>query len=50
MRRWWSERAFPIQTFTFVPEPSAAIMVLLGLMVSLNAFAVWLRKKLEIRW
>lgn len=34
----------------FEGRTAAAIMVLLGLMVSLNAFAVWLRKKLEIRW
>ena len=34
----------------FEARTSAAIIVLLGLMLSLNALAIWLRKKLETRW
>ncbi len=34
----------------FEARTSAAIIVLLGLMISLNAFAIWLRKKFEVRW
>ncbi len=34
----------------FEGRTSAAIVVLLGLMLSLNAFAVWLRKRFEVRW
>lgn len=34
----------------FEGRTAAAIMVLLGLMLTLNGFAIWLRKKLEIRW
>ncbi|XID75841.1 phosphate ABC transporter permease PstA [Alkanindiges sp. WGS2144] len=34
----------------FEARTSAAIMVLLALMISLNALAVWLRKKFETRW
>ncbi|WP_447555916.1 phosphate ABC transporter permease PstA [Vreelandella sp. EE22] len=34
----------------FEARTSAAIMVLLGLMLSLNALAIWLRKKFETRW
>nr|WP_163502512.1 phosphate ABC transporter permease PstA [Halomonas socia] len=34
----------------FEARTSAAIIVLLALMLSLNALAIWLRKKLETRW
>ncbi|MCH8497895.1 MAG: phosphate ABC transporter permease PstA [Marinobacter sp.] len=34
----------------FEARTSAAIIVLLALMISLNAFAIWLRKKFERRW
>lgn len=34
----------------FEARTSAAIIVLLGLMMSLNALAIWLRKKYETRW
>ena len=34
----------------FVQKTSAAIIVLLGFLISMNAFAVYLRKKLERRW
>lgn len=34
----------------FEARTSAAIIVLLALMLSLNAFAIWLRKKFERRW
>lgn len=34
----------------FEARTSAAIIVLLMLMISLNALAIWLRKKLEVRW
>jgi phosphate transport system permease protein len=34
----------------FVERTSAAIMVLLGFLVLMNAIAVWLRKKFERRW
>ncbi|MBP5981954.1 MAG: phosphate ABC transporter permease PstA [Halomonas sp.] len=34
----------------FEARTSAAIIVLLGLMLSLNALAIWLRKKFETRW
>ncbi|MEQ8196100.1 MAG: phosphate ABC transporter permease PstA [Rhodospirillales bacterium] len=34
----------------FVERTSAAIMVLLGFLVFMNALAVWLRKKFERRW
>ncbi|WP_447528322.1 phosphate ABC transporter permease PstA [Vreelandella sp. TE19] len=34
----------------FEARTSAAIIVLLGLMLSLNGLAIWLRKKLETRW
>lgn len=34
----------------FEARTAAAIIVLLGLMISLNAFAIWLRKKFETRW
>lgn len=34
----------------FEARTSAAIMVLLALLLSLNGFAIWLRKKFETRW
>ena len=34
----------------FEARTSAAIIVLLALMMSLNALAIWLRKKYEKRW
>lgn len=34
----------------FEARTSAAIIVLLGLMLSLNALAIWLRKRFETRW
>lgn len=34
----------------FEARTSAAIIVLLALMISLNALAIWLRKKFEVRW
>lgn len=34
----------------FEARTSAAIIVLLALMLSLNALAIWLRKKFERRW
>ncbi len=34
----------------FEGRTAAAIVVLLGVMLTLNGFAIWLRKKLEIRW
>jgi len=48
----------PVQIFlwsdsperAFVERTSAAIMVLLGFLIIMNALAVWLRKRLERRW
>lgn len=34
----------------FVEKTSAAIMVLLAFLITMNALAVWVRKKLEKRW
>ena len=51
--------ALPVQIFLwqgnelrnfFEARTSAAIIVLLGMMISLNALAIWLRKKYETRW
>ncbi len=51
--------ALPVQIFLwqgnelrnfFEARTSAAIIVLLVLMLSLNSVAIWLRKRLEIRW
>lgn len=51
--------ALPVQIFLwqgnelrnfFEARTSAAIIVLLALMISLNALAIWLRKKYEKRW
>ncbi|MBQ1657883.1 MAG: phosphate ABC transporter permease PstA, partial [Rhodocyclaceae bacterium] len=38
-----------LRTF-FEPRACAAIVVLLVLMMSLNAFAIWLRRRFERRW
>ena len=48
----------PVQIFlwadsperAFVEKTSAAIMVLLGFLITMNMLAVWLRKRLERRW
>lgn len=50
--------ALPVQIFlwsdsperAFVERTSAAIMVLLAVLISMNTLAVWLRKRLERRW
>jgi len=51
--------ALPVQVFLwqgnelrnfFEGRTAAAIIVLLGLMIALNSFAIWLRKKFEVRW
>jgi phosphate transport system permease protein len=51
--------ALPVQVFLwqgnelrnfFEGRTAAAIIVLLGLMIVLNSFAIWLRKKFEVRW
>lgn len=51
--------ALPVQIFLwqgnelrnfFEGRTSAAIMVLLALMLSMNALAIWLRKRFETRW
>jgi phosphate transport system permease protein len=34
----------------FEARTSAAIIVLLALMLSLNSLAIWLRKRYEVRW
>ena len=34
----------------FVERTSAAIMVLLAFLIAMNSFAIWLRKKFELRW
>ncbi|OEY65784.1 phosphate ABC transporter permease PstA [Marinobacter sp. X15-166B] len=34
----------------FIERASAAIMVLLAFLISMNALAIWLRKRLERRW
>ena len=34
----------------FEGRTAAAIIVLLALMIGLNSFAIWLRKKFEVRW
>ncbi|HAO25554.1 MULTISPECIES: phosphate ABC transporter permease PstA [unclassified Methylophaga] len=48
----------PVQVFlwagspelAFIERASAAIMVLLAFLLSMNALAIWLRKRLERRW
>lgn len=50
--------ALPVQIYlwadsperAFVERTSAAIMVLLAFLITMNAMAVWLRKKLETKW
>ncbi|WP_139851538.1 phosphate ABC transporter permease PstA [Acinetobacter pullicarnis] len=51
--------ALPVQVFLwqgnelrnfFEGRTAAAIIVLLALMIGLNSFAIWLRKKFEVRW
>ena len=50
--------AMPVQVYLwsdspemgFIEKTSAAIMVLLALLISANALAIYLRKKFEIRW
>ena len=50
--------ALPVQVYLwsdspelgFIEKTSAAIMVLLVLLVMLNAAAVWIRKKYERKW
>lgn len=50
--------ALPVQIFlwsdsperAFVERTSAAIMVLLAFLISMNTVAIWLRKRLERRW
>jgi phosphate transport system permease protein len=34
----------------FVELASAGIMILLSFMITMNALAIWLRKRLERRW
>lgn len=53
-----SATALPVQVFLwagspesgFIERASAAIMVLLTFLMSMNALAIWLRKRLERRW
>ena len=51
--------ALPVQVYLwqgnemrnfFEGRTAAAVIVLLGLMFALNGFAIWLRKKFEVRW
>ena len=50
--------AMPVQIYlwadsperAFVERTSAAIMVLLAFLITMNSFAIWLRKKFERRW
>jgi len=50
--------ALPIQIFNWVSRPqeefhllaAAAIIVLLGLLLTMNAFAIWLRNRYQRRW
>ena len=50
--------ALPVQIFLWADSPeraftertSAAIMVLLGFLIIMNAIAIWLRKRLERKW
>ena len=53
-----SATVLPVQIFLwagspelgFIERASAAIMVLLTFLISMNALAIWLRKRLERRW
>jgi phosphate transport system permease protein len=57
---WFDEPAtvLPVQIFLWADSPeraftertSAAIMVLLAFLITMNALAIWLRKRLERRW
>lgn len=50
--------AMPVQIYLwasspeagFVEKTAAAILVLLGLLISMNSLAIYLRKKFEVRW
>lgn len=50
--------ALPVQIFLwadspergFVEKTSAAIMVLLAFLIAMNALAIYLRRKFQIRW
>jgi len=50
--------SLPVQIYLWADSPergfaektSAAILVLLLLLVTLNLLAIWLRKKFEIKW
>ncbi|MDG5501462.1 phosphate ABC transporter permease PstA [Marinobacter sp. BGYM27] len=53
-----SATVLPVQIFlwagspelAFIERASAAIMVLLAFLISMNAIAIWLRRRLERRW
>lgn len=53
-----SATVLPVQVFlwagspelAFIERASAAILVLLSFLISMNALAIWLRKRLERRW
>ena len=53
-----SATVLPVQVFlwagspelAFIERASAAIMVLLAFLISMNALAIWMRKRLERRW
>lgn len=53
-----SATVLPVQVFlwagspelAFIERASAAIMVLLTFLISMNALAIWMRKRLERRW
>jgi phosphate transport system permease protein len=34
----------------YIEKTAAGIMVLLTILISLNAFAIYLRKKFEVKW
>jgi phosphate transport system permease protein len=50
--------ALPVQIYQWVSRPqeefrtlaAAAIIVLLGILLTLNAFAIWIRNRYERRW
>ena len=50
--------ALPIQIYQWIARPqedfrllaAAAIIVLLGLLLTMNAFAIWLRNRYQKRW
>jgi phosphate transport system permease protein len=55
---WSPFTALPIQIFNWTSRPqqefkllaAAAILVLLGLLLTMNAFAIWLRNRYQRRW